>query len=317
MKIAKLKGAHDFVIEEKDRPEIGDEECLIRVKACGVCHSELDQWANTLENLEYPRYIGHEVAGEVIAVGDQVQDIKPDDRVAVWVDQRGYATEVAVEADRIFPIHDSVPFVEAMAEPLACTTNGVIKANIELADTVALVGTGFMGLILLQQIKLKGATRVIAIDIRDEILEVAEQLGADVTLNPGKENVEERIKEITAGKGVDAAFEVGGKQATLDLTAKIIRMEGKLIIFGYHPGLRKIEDLGYWNWMAFDIINAHFRDLGTILKGADIGIRLLNSGQIKMKPLITNTYPLEDIEAAFQAAQSKPEGFIKSVITFR
>ncbi|MCF7740163.1 MAG: zinc-binding dehydrogenase [Candidatus Marinimicrobia bacterium] len=317
MKIAKLRGAHDFVIENMESPKIGKNECLIKVKACGVCHSEIDQWANTLSNLEYPRFIGHEVSGEIIQVGSQVEKFNPGDRVAVWVDQKGYASEVAVASERIFPIDDSVSFEEAMAEPLSCTTNGVIEADIELADTVALVGTGFMGLILLQQIKLKGATKVIAIDIRDDILEVATQLGADVTLNPNRVNIEKWVKKITDGKGVDAAFEVGGKQATLDLTSKIIRMEGKLIIFGYHPGRREIEDLGYWNWMAFKLINAHFRNMKTILQGADIGIKLLNSGKVQMKPLITHTFPLEEIEKAFQAAKNKPEGFIKSVITFR
>lgn len=316
MRIAALHAAHKFVIENVASPHFSAHECLLAIKACGVCHSEIHQWAKTLENLEYPRYIGHEAAGEILAVGDKVKDFKPGDRVAVWIDQRGYAEEAAVPASQIFPIADSVSFEEAMAEPIACTTNGAIKADIELADTVAIVGTGFMGLILLQQIRLKGASRIIAIDIREDMLAVARQLGADVTLNPTKDNIATEIKVLTGAKGADAAFEVGGQQATLDMAADILRMEGKLIIFGYHPGPRTIRDLGYWNWMAFDIINAHFRDLATILKGADIGIRLLNSGQLQMKPLITHTFPLEDIDAAFQAAHRKPVGFIKSVITF-
>jgi threonine dehydrogenase-like Zn-dependent dehydrogenase len=91
-------------------------------------------------------------------------------------------------------------------------------------------------------------------------------------------------------------------------------MEGKLIIFGYHPGPRKIEDLGYWNWMAFDIINAHFRDMKTILKGTHIGMELLNSGKIKMDKLITHRFRLDEIEDAFMAAKNKPKGFVKSVI---
>jgi len=111
-------------------------------------------------------------------------------------------------------------------------------------------------------------------------------------------------------------LEVGGNENSLNLAAEICRMEGKLVIFGYHPGPRTIKDLGFWNWMAFDIINAHFRNLSDILSGARVGIGQLNSGRLNMAPLITHTFPIEKIEAAFAAAKEKPEGFVKSVVTF-
>jgi threonine dehydrogenase-like Zn-dependent dehydrogenase len=93
-------------------------------------------------------------------------------------------------------------------------------------------------------------------------------------------------------------------------------MEGKLVIFGFHPGPRKIKDFGYWNWMAFDIINAHFRNLDTILKGSRIGMDMLNYKRIDMQPLITHEFPIEKIEDAFSVAKDKPKGFVKSVIVF-
>jgi len=135
-------------------------------------------------------------------------------------------------------------------------------------------------------------------------------------LNPSRDNVVEKVKAMTDGRGIDVAFEVGGVQATLDLAADLTRMEGKLVIFGYHPGPRQIKHLGYWNWMAFDIVNAHFRNLQTILNGSRVGMQLLNADQLNMTPLITHTYPLERIEEAFAAAKQKPSGFIKSVIVF-
>jgi L-iditol 2-dehydrogenase len=101
------------------------------------------------------------------------------------------------------------------------------------------------------------------------------------------------------------------------MAAEICRMEGKLVIFGYHPGQRLIKDLGYWNWMAYDIINAHFRDLNTILKGSKIGMQLLNQKKIDMNLLITHTLNLSDIEEAFNLAKTKPEGFVKSVIVMQ
>ncbi|TFG95109.1 MAG: hypothetical protein E4H13_13850 [Calditrichales bacterium] len=173
-----------------------------------------------------------------------------------------------------------------------------------------------MGLILLQQIKHSGAARVIAIDIRDDMLELAKQLGADEVINPVKNDPVKKVHEITAGSGVDVSFEVGGSQGTLDLAASLCRMEGKLVIFGYHPGSRTIQDLGFWNWMAFDIINAHFRDKNVILDGTRRGMAMLNAKKVTMKPLITHSFRLDQINAAFASAVEKPHGFVKSVITF-
>ncbi|MEO8398784.1 MAG: zinc-binding dehydrogenase [Ignavibacteriaceae bacterium] len=314
MQAALLYGPHDFRIEEKPDPGIGEDECLINIKACGVCHSEIHQWDVLEKDLEYPRFIGHEVAGEILKTGKKINNFKPGDRIAAWTDGKGYAEKISLKTDKLFLIDKNIPYSHALAEPIACTTNGIIKTDIQLEDTVALVGTGFMGLILLQQMKFKGPKNIIAIDIRDEMLELSKQLGADIVINPLKENVQKIIKDHTNGKGVDVSFEVGGVQSTLDLAAEICRMEGKLVLFGYHPGPREIKHLGYWNWMAFDIINAHFRNINTILRGSRIGMEMLNSNKINMGSLITHKFKLNEIEKAFTAAKEKPKGFVKSVI---
>jgi threonine dehydrogenase-like Zn-dependent dehydrogenase len=314
MRSAVLYGPHDFRIEEFPSPDFGETECLVKVRACGVCHSEQHQWQIKVPGLEYPRRIGHEVAGEVLKVGSMVKEFKIGDRVAVWIDRNGYSEEIVAEESKMFKISSAIPFEEALAEPIGCTTNGIIRTNITIGDSIALVGTGFMGLILLQQIKLAGASLIISIDIREDMLDLASSLGADITINPLKENVDQRINELTKSGKVDVSFEVGGNETTLNLAAQICRMEGKLVIFGYHPGERKINDLGYWNWMAFSIVNAHFRDMKTIIDGSRLGIELLNAGRINMKPLITNKFQIEDIEEAFTMAKLKPKGFVKSVI---
>lgn len=314
MKTAVLYGPHDWRIEESSSPQMADDECLIKIKTCGVCHSEIHQWDQKINGLDYPRYIGHEVSGEIIKVGKKVKDYFEGDRVAAWTDGRGYAEEISVKTDTLVKIGDNISYENALSEPIACTTNAVIKVNVQLNDTIVLVGTGFMGLILLQELMLTGAKKIIAVDVRDEMLQLAQELGADLTVNPLKENVKEIILKNTGNKGADISFEVGGNQSTLNLAADLCRMEGKLVIFGYHPGPREIKDLGFWNWMAFDIINAHFRNRDTILKGTRIGMELLNSGKIKMDKLITHKYRLDKIEEAFNAAKEKPSGFVKSVI---
>lgn len=314
MKAAILHGAHDWRMEDKPTPKISDDELLVNIKACGVCHSEIHQWDEKQEGLDYPRFIGHEAAGVVEKTGSKIKKFKKGDRVALWIFGKGYAEQVEVKEDRAFPIADNISFEEALAEPISCTTNALLKTQVKLADTVALIGTGFMGLILLQQLKLQGVSKLIAIDVRDEILKKAEELGADIVINSAKEDLKKKINELTNGQGVDVSFEVGGVQATLDVAPAITRMEGKIVIFGFHPGQRTIKDLGYWNWMAFDIINGHFRDLRTILDGARRGMELVNANKINMKPLVTHTYKLDQIEDAFTAAKNKPEGFIKAVV---
>jgi L-iditol 2-dehydrogenase len=314
MKSAILYGPHDWRIEDGKTSDPGKGEVLIKIKACGVCHSEIHQWDKKIKNLKYPRYIGHEVAGEVISTGEGVSKFKPGDKVAAWADGRGYAEEIIVNEKTVERVADNIPLEYAMSEPIACTTNAVIKANIQLGDTVALIGTGFMGLILLQQLKYTGAKKIIAIDIRDEMLNLAQELGADLILNPKKQKIKKIIKDLTDEKGVDVAIEAGGVESTINMAAEITRMEGKVVIFGFHPGKRLIDDFGYWNWMAFDIINAHFRNMDTILNGTRIGMEMLNQGKIKMDKLITHRFKLEDIEDAFKTAKDKPEGFVKSVI---
>lgn len=314
MKAALLYGPHDWRIEEIESPKYEDDELIISIKACGVCHSELHQWEHKIDGLDYPRFIGHEAAGIVESVGKKIKKFKEGDRVALWIFGKGFAEEVTVKENQVFPIEDFVSFEEALAEPISCTTNALIKTNIQIADTVALVGTGFMGLILLQQLKHQGVSKIVAIDVRDEILTVAKELGADVVLNPLKEDVPAEIKKLTNDQGVDVSFEVGGVQATLDMVPQITRMEGKVVIFGYHPGKRIINDLGYWNWMAWDIINGHFRNMDTILDGSRRGMDMVNTKKINMKPLVTHVYKLNEIEDAFMAAKNKPDGFIKAVV---
>lgn len=314
MKAAILYGAEDFRIEELESPELTPDQYRLNVKACGVCHSELHQWTTEVDGLEYPRFIGHEVSGEIIEKGSKTGKFNVGDRVAVWTEGKGYATELLIEEKFMYPVNDEIPLTDALAEPIGCTTNGVLKANIMLNDTVALVGTGFMGLIMIQELRLLGIRKIIAIDIRDDMLKLAENLGADVLINPKRDKVLQKVKESNEGKLVDVTFEVGGNEATLNLASSLTRMEGKLVMFGFHPGPRKINDLGFWNWMAFDIVNAHFRNQATILHGTAVGMDLLNQRKLNMKPLVTHKFALNEINEAFKTATGKPEGFVKAVI---
>jgi L-iditol 2-dehydrogenase len=122
------------------------------------------------------------------------------------------------------------------------------------------------------------------------------------------------VKELTDGRGADLSFEITGVQGALDLLGDVTRMSGTVVIAGYHQGSPRTLRLGDWNWMAFRIANAHFREIGTIMKGMRTGMRLLTSGRIGMDRLVTHRFPLEDIDQAFRTALEKPHGFVKATV---
>ena len=94
-------------------------------------------------------------------------------------------------------------------------------------------------------------------------------------------------------------------------------MSGKVVLVGFHQGEARSVPLGAWNWMAFDIVNGHFREVATILRGMDVGTRLVASGRLYLAPLVTHRFDLADINEAFRAAVTKPEGFVKAIVTMQ
>jgi threonine dehydrogenase-like Zn-dependent dehydrogenase len=122
------------------------------------------------------------------------------------------------------------------------------------------------------------------------------------------------VKSLTDGRGADVSFEVTGVQEPLTMLGEVTRMSGKTVIVGYHQGEPRQIPLGYWNWMAFQILNAHFREEATVLRGMRIGMRLLTSGQLSLEDLVTHRFELSEIGRAFQTAHDKPKGFLKSTV---
>lgn len=303
-----------FELQEQPRPKFGPQEVLVRIKVCGICTSELDMWEGKATALDFPRFIGHEVVGVVEAVGNHVTSVAEGDHVAVWSEGKGYAEYQAVDEKYLVKLEKSTPFAYALGEPIACAVNGVRKADIQLNDSVCIVGCGFMGLLMLQILKLRGAGLVIGVDTRKHNLELAMRLGASHALNPKERDIRRAIQDLTDGRGVDLGVEAAGSQATLDLTTQVVRKEGKLEVFGFHQSGPRTVDWGYWNWMAFEIINGHVRASQVYIEGMRTGLQLLESGRLILEPLITHSFPLEQINQGFEMASSKQEGFVKGVI---
>lgn len=311
MKIAALNEPGHFDLVEEPEPVPGPGDVLLQVAACGVCTSELGFFQGQ-SPVARPWYPGHEVSGTVASTGADVRNLAPGDPVACWVTTRGFAEWVAVPAAHCFPVGD-VPLDLALGEPLACAVNAVDLAAPAPGDDVVIVGAGFMGHLIHKLVMLRSPRQVIVTDSRDDALARARQFGATATVNVATQPTAGIIGELTGGKGADVTFEVTGAQSALDGVAELTRMSGTVVIAGYHQGERRLP-LGTWNWMAYRIVNAHFREPATILGGMRRGMRLLTSGLISLDGLVTHAMPLDRIDDAFRAAIDKPAGFVKATV---
>lgn len=314
MRLAELAGVRDFRVIEVERPRAGPGEVLVEVSACGVCASEIDIWTGrALAN--FPRRIGHETSGIVAEVDQDVASLAVGDAVAMWNSGPGYAEYVAVRAEYCRPLGNVEPEL-GLLEPIACAVNAVELADVRLGDDVVILGAGFMGILVQQLVQLRGARQVIMVDRRPDVLALATALGATRTVDGTRELVAEVVADATGG-GADVTFEVTGGQGGLDLIGEVTRMSGKVVLVGFHQGQPRTIPLGHWNWMAYDLRNGHFRELATIMRGMDVGLRLVTAGQLDLSRLVTHRFTIEAINEAFRTAVEKPAGFVKAVVMMR
>jgi 2-desacetyl-2-hydroxyethyl bacteriochlorophyllide A dehydrogenase len=313
VRLAELAGTEDYRVVQVDRPQPAAGEVLVEVFACGVCASELDAWTGRVPT-EFPKRPGHEVSGTVAELGPGATGFAVGDPVAVWTTDSGYAEYVTAPAAYCRPLGD-VPPALGLLEPIACAANAVELADVRLADDVVIIGAGFMGALVQQLVQLRGVRTVTVVDRRPDVLALAATLGATRTVNATAEAAPDVVAAVTDGRGADVTFEVTGVQGGLDLVDEVTRMSGKVVLVGFHQGEARAVPLGWWNWMAYDLRNAHFREVATIMRGMDIGARLLTAGRLDLSPLVTHRFDLTDINQAFRAAVTKPEGFVKAIVT--
>ena len=273
---------------------------------------EVDLWTGKAPDAP-PAAIGHEVAGIVEEIAPGVTMVAVGDRVAAWIEQGGFADEVIAAESHCVPVVPSVSY-PAVAEPLACVLNAVERAAPKLADDVVIVGAGYMGTLVQLVTALKGPRSITVVDLRRDNLDRAVANGATRAVQADTESAADAVLEVTDGRGADVTYEVTGVNDGLDLAGDLTRMGGKICVVGYHQGAPRTIALGRWNWMAFDIINAHFRDIGTIMSGMRAGMRLVNSGRLDIAGLVTGVFALERLGDAFNTAVARPDGFVKAVV---
>jgi threonine dehydrogenase-like Zn-dependent dehydrogenase len=171
-----------------------------------------------------------------------------------------------------------------------------------------------MGNLLQLVSRQKGPRSITVADVRPDALARAASLGATRVVDTRSESLADAVREVTDGRGADVGYEAIGVQAGLDMIGEATRMEGKLCVVGYHQGGPSAIPLARWNYMAFRLVNGHFRDPATIVANMRAGMRLVETGALDVAPLMTDVLPLADVAEAFRRAEEKPEGFVKAVV---
>lgn len=315
MKQAILLRPQKSQIIQIEPPPVQPKEVLVRVVRCGVCASELHPWFG--DDKAYPRKLGHEVAGVVESVGSETCIVKPGMRVT-GLFHEGFAEYAVANEDCVVELPSSLSWDDALGEPLGCVISAARRTPVTPGDTVAVIGVGFMGLLMLQMLRQAAPARLIAIDTRTEALKRAREFGADETFHPSDVPPEMLLTEWEKRKdetGLDVVVEASGTQGGLTLAGDMTQQHGVLSILGYHQGGMRSVDMALWNWKALTVINAHERREGFLMDCIRRGIALAAVGKLDVASLVTHRFPLHEVDVAFQQLHVKPACFTKATIT--
>lgn len=337
MKAASLFGVGDLRIIDKDVPEIGDGEVLIRVGACGVCGTDMHFFKGEWK-VKTPIVLGHEFSGVVAKVGSKVRGVEVGDHVVaepnilcgrckycrmsernffceniqtigVTVDG-AFAEYVKVPEQNVYRIPGEMPLEEAaLIEPLACIIRGVDNVGIPVGSSVAIVGTGPIGLLMIQVVKHYGASKIFAIDIIEDRLRLARELGATLTINSTQQDPEKAIREATDNIGTDISIECVGSSSAIEVAFRLVRRGGRLLIFGVAP------EHDVWRVKPFELydkevsIFASYRSPYTFQRA----VELASSGNLRLRPIVSHIHTLKEAPEVFKELAEKKKG-IKALI---
>lgn len=330
-----------FELRDAPTPEPAPDEVLIRVKACGICGSDVHGMDGSTGRRVPPVTMGHEAAGVIAEVGAAVSGWAPGDRVTFdstvycgvcpycrigrvnLCDQRrvlgvscaeyrrdgAFAEYVAVPARILYRLPEAVSFVQAaMVEPVSVAVHAVGRTGVRLGDSAAVVGTGMIGLLVVQALRQAGCGRILAVDLDPARLALAEELGADAALRGDDPDLMARVRAATGGQGVHHAFEVVGAAQTVAVAIRSVRKGGSVVLVG-----------NLAPEVAFPLQDVVTREITVYGSCASAGeypacLDLMARGAIRVDPLLSATAPLEEGPEWFQRLYNKEPGLMKVVL---
>jgi 2-desacetyl-2-hydroxyethyl bacteriochlorophyllide A dehydrogenase len=310
-------------VQDREMPEAGPGEVLLKVRACGICQTDLKIIRGGIPPpiVTLPHVMGHEVVGEVVALGDGVSGVKEGDVgiVYIYVPCRGCENclkgreNICVDLKRIgfeieggfkeyisipaynfctfdpkLPVQEMSILADAIGTPYHAITG---LARVKPGQDVLIVGAGGLGIHAVQIAKLCGANVLVA-DIDPQACKLAEQYGADVVFSPDQSN--EAIKDFTDGRGIDTVVEIVGHPETLKWSLPALKGGGKLMMVGYAPGIPFPLDTMAMHYNEYEIIGCRFVTKSEVLAL----IKLVENG--KIKPVVTKTFPFSQVNKALE-----------------
>ncbi|KAA8679072.1 zinc-dependent alcohol dehydrogenase [Clostridium sp. HV4-5-A1G] len=326
--VRKRLEAEQFFYEDVPKPEIDDNEVLIRVKAVGVCGTDYHMWTGGVIT-EVPLIVGHEFCGVVEEIGDKVTSVKLGYKVVSRLNmgvcgicrscltgnphmcvhrqcpgfkiQGAYAEYIAVDSKQLIKLDNSVSYEEgALVEPMAIVATALLeRTKIEPEDVVVIFGPGPIGLIAMQMAKVYGASKVIMVGTNvDEALRMplAKKLGSDFVINAQKQNAEKEIMKLTCGEGADLVVEASGSEPAINSGLKVLRRQGKMCVIGLPT---KSKNSICWRTAVEKSLNVVF-NYSSAPWSWNIVTSMLNRGAIDAKSLISHSYSLSNYKEMFE-----------------
>jgi len=325
-------------IVEVDTPEPKEGEVLVEVRATGLCGSDLDGFLGRHPMIGYPIIMGHECSGVIAAVGKGVTDVSEGDEVVVEPfftckkcpacrDGKynlckdlliighqipgSLAEYVLEEACFVHPKPANISFDEgAIAEPLSGSLHAVKRAGVGIGDFVVIIGCGTIGSFSLQHAKNAGAEVLIA-DREDFKLDVAKELGADHVFNVTRDDLREKVMELTGGIGADKVVEAVGLPETLAQTTGLVRRGGTIMLIGWSGNKTDPFDL---TSLTLDELTV----LGTLgfCRDFPTALSLAERGKVRLDAIISHRFPLEKTQEAIELFESGRDNVWKIIITY-
>jgi len=341
MKAMLLTAYKQMELTEVADPEVGPEDVLVRVHACGICGSDIHGFDGSTGRRIPPLVMGHEAAGVVERVGAEVSAFQPGDRVTFdstvscgkcFFCRRGeinlcdnrrvlgvscgeyrrhgaFAELISVPHNIVYKIPESLSFESAaLIEAVSIAVHAANITPVSLGDTVVVVGSGMIGLLTIQAIRLRGATCIIATDVEESRLQVARQLGATITLNARHVDVPAEVRRLTGGRGADAALEVVGHAKTVGDAIAAVRKGGAVTLVGNLSP--QIE------FPLQSVVTREITIKGSCASQGEYPqcIELLASGAIRVDPLITAKATLAEAPQWFQRLYEGVPGAMKVLV---
>ncbi len=338
MKSAVFYGKEDLRVEERSMPKVKDNEVLIRVHACGICGTDAHIFCGDEGAAPTPAntVLGHEFAGEVVEIGSGVHNITVGDKVCVDPNKLcgrcefcrrglghfctsmigigttvdgGFSEYCVAPVSQVYKVNKSLTYEKAaMTEPVSCCLHGIELCNIKCGDTVAVIGCGMIGLLMLQLAKLSGAGKLIAIEPIKEKRLNALNLGADIVIDPINEDVK-KVLEANESNQLDVVIECVGKTATIEQAIDIAGKYSTVMMFGLTEPEAKIAVKPFEIFKKEITLKSSFINPYTF----PAAIKLIESGKIDVSSMIYKTARLSELPLILASPQKRAAG--KYIIT--